>query len=110
VHAVAEVVARNCHPLKKVSAMSQPTPAKRQQIEFVGGPFDGFQYEIPVPLFPPATIALPVSQTIQRMLTGEQTGKATPTTSVAAYQLDRTEWRYRFLGAMLPETLRALQE
>lgn len=90
--------------------MSQSSPAKRQQIEFVGGPFDGFRYEIPVPLFPPATIALPVSETIQRMLTGDNTGKATPTTSVAAYQLDRSEWRYRFLGAMLPETLRALQD
>ena len=90
--------------------MSQSSPGKRQQIEFVGGPFDGFRYEIPVPLFPPATIALPVSETIQRMLTGDNIGKATPTTSVAAYQLDRSEWRYRFLGAMLPETLRALQD
>lgn len=80
---------------------------ERQQIEFIGGPFDGFRYEIPVPLFPPQTIALPVSETIQRMLNGENTGVATPTTSVAAYSLDRGAGRYRFLGAMLPETLRA---
>lgn len=82
-------------------------PNERQQIEFMGGPFDGFQYEVPMPLLPPSTIALPVSETIQRMLTGEHTGQATPTTSVAMYRFDRARCRYRFLGSTLPETLRA---
>jgi hypothetical protein len=79
----------------------------RQQIEFIGGPFDGFQYDVPSPLLPPSTIALPVSETIQRMLTGENTGHATPTTSVALYRFDPSRCRYRFLGSTLPETLRA---
>ncbi|HVX13256.1 MAG TPA: hypothetical protein VHC22_18880 [Pirellulales bacterium] len=82
-------------------------PDDRQQIEFIGGPFDGFQYDVPSPLLPPATIALPVSDTIQRMLTGENTGQPTPTTSVALYRFDAVRSRYRFLGSTLPETLRA---
>lgn len=79
----------------------------RQQIEFIGGPYDGFQYAVPMPLLPPSNIALPVSETIQRMLTGENTGKPTPTTSVAIYRFDRSRCHYCFLGSTLPETLRA---
>lgn len=79
----------------------------RQRIEFIGGPFDGFQYDVPQPLLPPSTIALPVSETIQRMLTGENTGQPTPATSVAMYRFDRSQCRYRFLGSTLPETLRS---
>jgi hypothetical protein len=79
----------------------------RQQIEFIGGPYDGFQYDVPMPLLPPSNIALPVSETIQRMLTGDNVGKATPTTSVAIYRFDRARCHYRFLGSTLPETLRA---
>jgi hypothetical protein len=41
------------------------------------------------------------------MLTGENTGHATPTTSVALYRFDPSRCRYRFLGSTLPETLRA---
>lgn len=81
----------------------------RQQIEFIGGPFDGFQYDVPRPLLPPSTIALPVSETIQRMLTGENTGQPTPATSVAMYRFDRSQCRYRFLGSTLPETLRSVK-
>ena len=87
--------------------MNEQSYQVRQQIEFIGGPFDGFQYEVPMPLLPPSTIALPVSETIQRMLNGEKTGQPSPTTSVAMYRFDRLEFRYRFLGSTLPETLRA---
>ena len=82
----------------------------RQQIEFIGGPYDGFQYEVPMSLLPPSNIALPVSETIQRMLTGDNTGKGTPTTSVAIYRFDRSRCHYRFLGSTLPETLRVASE
>jgi hypothetical protein len=87
--------------------MNEQSYQERQQIEFIGGPFDGFQYEVPMPLLPPSTIALPVSDTIQRMLNGEKTGQPSPTTSVAMYRFDRVHYRYRFLGSTLPETLRA---
>ena len=82
-------------------------PDDRQRIEFIGGPFDGFEYEVPSPLLPPSTIALPVSETIQRMLTGDNTRQPSPTTSVAMYRFDAARCRYRFLGSTLPETLRA---
>jgi hypothetical protein len=82
----------------------------RQEIEFIGGPFDGFRYDVPLPLLPPSTIALPVSDTIQRMLTGENTGQPTPATSVALYRFDVARSRYRFLGSTTPETLRAAHE
>ena len=85
-------------------------PDDRQEIEFIGGPFDGFQYDVPSPLLPPSTIALPVSETIQRMLTGENTGQPSPTTSVAMYRFDAAHSRYRFLGSTLPETLRAAKK
>jgi hypothetical protein len=80
----------------------------RTQIEFIGGPYDGFEYAVPMPLLPPSNIALPVSETIQRMLTGDNTSKPTLTTSVAIYRFDRGRCRYRFLGSTLPETLPSL--
>lgn len=79
----------------------------RQQIEFIGGPYDGFQYAVPTPLLPPTNIALPVSETIQRMLIGDVGGQPTPTTSVAIYRFDAARCQYSFLGSTLPETLRA---
>ena len=83
--------------------------SERTQIEFIGGAYDGFQYEVPAPLLPPSNIALPVSETIQRMLTGEGATEATPTTSMAIYRFDRARCHYRFLGSTLPETLRAVK-
>lgn len=79
----------------------------RQQIEFIGGPYDGFQYAVPTPLLPPSNIALPVSETIQRMLIGDVGGQPTPTTSVAIYRFEPARCQYSFLGSTLPETLRA---
>ncbi|HWB09496.1 MAG TPA: hypothetical protein VG826_09740 [Pirellulales bacterium] len=83
--------------------------SERTRVEFVGGPYDGFQYEVPASLLPPGNIALPVSETIQRMLTGYSATEPTPTTSMAIYRFDRTRCRYRFLGSTLPETLRAAE-
>ncbi|HEV3338932.1 MAG TPA: hypothetical protein VG125_01205 [Pirellulales bacterium] len=82
----------------------------RTRIEFVGGAYDGFHYEVPAPLLPPSNIALPVSEAIQRMLVGGGATEPTPTTSMAIYRFDGARCRYRFLGATLPETLRALKE
>jgi hypothetical protein len=82
---------------------------ERTRIEFIGGAYDGFRYDVPAPLLPPSNIALPVSETIQRMLTGDGSTEVTPTTSMAIYRFDRARCHYRFLGSTLPETLRAAQ-
>lgn len=83
--------------------------SEKTRIEFIGGPYDGFQYDVPAPLLPPSNIALPVSETIQRMLTGESATEPTAATSMAIYRFDRNRSYYRFLGSTLPETLRAAQ-
>jgi hypothetical protein len=84
--------------------------SEQTRIEFIGGAYDGFHYDVPAPLLPPSNIALPVSEAIQRMLVGSGATEPTPTTSMAIYRLDRTRCRYRFLGSTLPETLRALNQ
>jgi hypothetical protein len=82
---------------------------ERTRVEFIGGAYDGFQYDVPASLLPPGNIALPVSETIQRMLTGDGATEPTPTTSMAIYRFDRARCQYRFLGSTLPETLRTVE-
>lgn len=73
------------------------------RIEFIGGPFDGHSQTI---FAPPAnyrsTLALPVNENVFRMLDGKESGPASPSPTVALYELyelqDDGERQYRYVG------------
>jgi hypothetical protein len=85
-------------------------PNVSYEIEFIGGPYDGYRQVLTTPLNELAEIvALPVSRDIVRLFDGEARGLGAPTTSVAVYQLEvsSNKCRHRFVGAaspMLPDT------
>ena len=58
------------------------------KIEFIGGPFDGHTQSV---FAPPAssksTLALPVNENVFRMLDGKESGPASPSPTVALYEL-----------------------
>jgi len=77
-------------------------------VEFIGGPFDGFEHTVS---FPPEELAcevtLPVNQNVLRMLEGDERGLRAPATSVAIYALEQRNgtWRYEFQGAVAANQL-----
>jgi hypothetical protein len=80
-------------------------PNASYEIEFIGGPYDGYRQVLTTTRNELAEIvALPVSQGIFRLLDGEARGPGAPTTSVAVYQLEGSgsRWRHRFVGAASP--------
>lgn len=71
-------------------------------VEFVGGPFDGYQQAISFAAEQLATIAaLPVNANVLRMIAGEPRCEREPASSVAIYELERDAMavRYRYLFA-----------
>ena len=79
--------------------MSQSYPSL---VQFVGGPFDGFEHGVS---FPPEelaeTVTLPVNPNVVRMLEGDSREARTAATSIAVYELGYREgnWRYEFVKA-----------
>lgn len=79
--------------------------SQRYQVEFVGGPLDGHQQTITVPVEELNEIAtFPINRNLFRLLGRRPGGKPHPVTSVAVYRLecDAQGRRYRFAGAGSP--------
>jgi hypothetical protein len=76
-------------------------PHMQNSIEFIGGPYDGYQHQLdslPAGIFQQA--ALPVSENLIRAVNGEEHGPLMPCHRVAVYRLeqDHDTWHYRFVS------------
>ena len=76
-----------------------------QQIQFIGGPFDGHtQQNCIQPADQANLVALPVSRGVFQLLDGRPPEDSAPLTSVAIYERDVAddEVRYRFVMSRSP--------
>lgn len=68
------------------------------ELEFVGGPFDGYTQFFAAPLSDLARrVALPVNENVFLMLDGKSRGPAAPSRTVAIYDLQSDEGHYRYV-------------
>jgi hypothetical protein len=78
------------------------------QLEFIGGPFDGYTQEFPTTMNELARrVALPINENVFLMLDGKMRGPAAPSRTVALYDLCEKDGtvQYLYLGARLAAEL-----
>lgn len=76
-----------------------------QEVEFVGGPFDGHRQTIRLPSEDRReVIAIPVNENVFRLLEGVRQGPKSLPSSIAVYELRKRKGscRYHFTGAKSP--------